>query len=102
MRGFAIHGPLTAYPPLNLVLMRYEQANEGVTDMSEWQPIETAPKDVPILVTDGKHIVVIKRGILIGNVPWPDPVGFAGYDWEWNFEYADLTHWMPLPEPPKP
>lgn len=28
--------------------------------------------------------------------------GFYEYDGEWGyFEYSGITHWMPLPEPPK-
>jgi len=68
--------------------------------MSEWQPIDTAPKNTPILVTDGDVIVVVKRGEFVGK-DWIDEVGFGGYEWDWNFEWEDLTHWMPLPEPPK-
>lgn len=68
--------------------------------MSEWQPIVTAPKDTPILATDGKFIVVLSRGTCAGRA-WPDSVGFGGHEWEWDFEWEDLTHWMPLPEAPK-
>ena len=67
--------------------------------MSEWQPISTAPKDTPILATDGKLIIVLMRGTC-GGEDWPDSVGFGGYEWEWDFEWKDLTHWMPLPEAP--
>jgi hypothetical protein len=65
---------------------------------AQWQPIETAPRDAPILVTDGKVIVVLK--IDTGD-DWPCPVGFGGWEWGWEFEWGDLTHWMPLPELPR-
>ena len=65
--------------------------------MSEWQPIETAPKNMPIMVTDGVLIVVVELMEKYG----PHPVGFSGYEWEWDFSPINLTHWMPLPEPPK-
>ena len=65
----------------------------------EWQPIETAPKRTPILATDGKVIVVLERGECAGKDS-PISVGFGGYEWEWDFEWKNLTHWMPLPEPP--
>lgn len=29
-----------------------------------------------------------------------DAVGFGGYEWDWDFEWEDLTHWMPLPVAP--
>lgn len=67
--------------------------------MSTWRPIETAPSAKPILVTDGKVIVVVEKGDCAGR-PWPDPVGFGGYEWEFDFDWEDLTHWMPLPPAP--
>lgn len=73
--------------------------------MTEWKTIETAPVGVPMLVTDGKIVVAGVRGKLCGE-PWLDPHGFGGYEWEWEFgqggEWTALTHWMPLPEVPKP
>ena len=62
--------------------------------MSEWQPIETAPKEegVSILVWDAyfRKPVVVK---LISDNWWP------GYGAE--YRPKEVTHWMPLPEPPK-
>ena len=64
--------------------------------MSEWQPIETAPK--------GGELV------LLSDVGWPHatrrggaPVKVGGWwDERWNIFGASWkpTHWMPLPEPP--
>lgn len=69
--------------------------------MSKWQPIETAPKDVEIIVFD----------------PTNEPPVFTAtqlYEWVCSVEdryaprdeyFGDApkkpTHWMPLPEPPK-
>lgn len=64
--------------------------------MGEWQPIETAPKDHRILMTDGE---------LVGSGCWEGwPVeGFIFHtsndDERWFG--GDATHWMPLPEPPQ-
>jgi hypothetical protein len=67
-----------------------------------WLPIASAPRDIPILATDGKVMVVLMRGEVSPGVDWPDAVGCGGYDFEWHFEWSDLTHWMPLPAlPPK-
>jgi hypothetical protein len=58
--------------------------------MSEWQPIETAPKD-------GNEVLVHADGFR-----W-----VAGFDteqgeWDWPSVWHNLqpTHWMPLPAPP--
>lgn len=70
----------------------------------EWQPIETAPEGVPILMTTGNLTVVAERGSIFPDSS-PDhiwAVGFSGYEWEWDFEWEDLTHWMPLPPAPPP
>jgi hypothetical protein len=65
-----------------------------------WQPIATAPEGIPILVTDGEVIVVVSRGECAG-APWPDSVGFGGPEWDFYFDWEDLTHWMPLPALPQ-
>ena len=70
------------------------------TPATKWQPIATAPRDTPILVTDGEIIVVGERGEYWRGVDRTWPVGFYGDDWEWYFEWEDLTHWMPLPPLP--
>lgn len=63
--------------------------------MSEWQPIETAPKNTPILVAPS-HIQ--GRSCDMAWMPsthcrWMEVDEFG----EKNLK---PTHWMPLPEPP--
>ena len=56
-----------------------------------WQPIETAPKDGTIV--DLLH----KDGFRLIDQWWDDE------DQSWAaalFRGDDITHWMPLPEPP--
>lgn len=64
--------------------------------MSEWQPIETAPKDGDILVwgPHGHGHMVVFWGTSSGpEFPWGTLDGTA---------YPEVfTYWMPLPEPPK-
>lgn len=71
--------------------------------MSEWQPIETAPKD-------GKSVILFdpSRGGFVADqrfifAHWS---GWGGGIWENTNSGGKLmngnpTHWMPLPEPPK-
>ena len=62
--------------------------------MSEWQPIETAPKDDTMFLAgwpDGR-MCVLKGSILAAQktraTPTPEHLQFR------------CTHWMPLPAPP--
>lgn len=65
--------------------------------MSEWQPIETSPRDGTwFLAYDLKHqwrdrasVAVVRR-----LHPATAPMDKNGYT------YGNLTHWMPLPDPP--
>lgn len=65
--------------------------------MSEWQPIETAPKD-------GTHVLMYRRQD-ISEAWWQKKFIGEGYEWGgtgWAYpDFAPPTHWMPLPEPPK-
>lgn len=57
--------------------------------MSDWQPIETAPKDsTEILAWDGDEIKIVWWGGLNGWL----------FSDDWIRVYP--THWQPLPEPP--
>jgi len=57
--------------------------------MSEWQPIETAPKDGSIIIVDGGTAYWHR-----GYASWFSCSAQRPIDW-------NVTHWMPLPEPPK-
>jgi hypothetical protein len=59
--------------------------------MSEWQPIETAPKDdIDVLVLCGDDIFI---GSFCGTMWWIEQT---------FYEKREPTHWMPLPKPLKP
>ena len=71
----------------------------GVTQVMEWLPIETAPKDrTRVLLWDGGDVFT---GFWLGG-KWQDECDFAfsseGRDWAVR---ENVTHWMPLPDPPK-
>lgn len=71
---------------------------EELRKATEWQPIETAPENIPIDVWRSEwrervcNVVKIDRGN--GNV------FFAGTT-SGPTCIRDASHWMPLPEPPK-
>lgn len=66
--------------------------------MSEWQPIETAPRKGNFLIAYGDGTVVCGHYLDNSHTRWPfegvrplhgaEPVGVR------------MTHWMPLPTPP--
>lgn len=64
--------------------------------MSEWMPIETAPKDGTRIIIWRDHRVCLAR--------WRTLDGDNGYWDEWSVPMKRLTvpptHWMPLPSPP--
>lgn len=73
----------------------------------EWQPIETAPKDRPLLLY-GFIDPETNFNLLI----WTAPAVFSGefdsideawvpHGGTWEGPFMTVTHWMPLPEPPK-
>ena len=70
----------------------------------EWISVEDrlpAHRD-KILITDGKLMATIDIDMESGDErKWLDPFGFNGHAFECFIEWADVTHWMPLPEPPK-
>jgi len=63
--------------------------------MGEWQPIETAPKD-------GNEFLMATRSYFGGVVQgrWSHSQNcFVDINDDKDC-YIDVTHWMPLPEPP--
>ena len=71
--------------------------------MSEWQPIETAPKDgSSIIVCDSKIGFVCEACWWDSWYSNKNNTGWmiANCDEEYG-HYIDATHWMPLPAPPK-
>ena len=73
---------------------------QGEDEMSEWQPIETAPKD-------GTEVLVWSEHGGVESAYWEAGCyGHSGWTiYQIRTEIAEPdfppTHWMPLPEPPK-
>jgi len=66
---------------------------------NEWQPIETAPKDGTIIIVRGGVAYWRER-----TSHWDGAAGWwtiAGFDWPGRPIQWEVTHWMPLPEPPE-
>ena len=62
--------------------------------MSDWQPIETAPRD-------GSQFLAWD-GVCIENIKWRN--GMWQTSWAHDEKYSmngAPTHWMPLPQPPE-
>jgi hypothetical protein len=60
--------------------------------MMEWQPIETAPKD-------GTEILTYREAGLMAVAVW-DPF-WKGWICVDGAALMAVTHWQPLPEPPR-
>lgn len=71
--------------------------------MFEWQPIDTVPSDVPVLLageTRFGRFVTCGVWQLTNCGPWVGPHMFGGWEWEWDFAATDCTHWARLPAAP--
>jgi hypothetical protein len=71
--------------------------------VSEWQPIETAPKDGEWILA---AVIDLPCGGIYLSMPrsenWrPNNYSFGGGLWkDWSGTGVNVTHWMPLPAPP--
>lgn len=70
--------------------------------MSDWQPIETAPKDgTAVLVKSSEHPEYGEQVLWfdVSNLGWAGMYpGIAGWiDMFWDLAAPQPTHWMPLP-----
>lgn len=65
--------------------------------MTSWQPIETAPKD-------GTEVLLFVKEYVTGDSQQQVVGWWRTHGWVESYadEYGvcEVTHWMPLPEPP--
>ena len=67
--------------------------------MAEWETMASAPKNgTHILAWDGQTMAVVYWSVFNGRGEW-DLVDSGA--WSEDNEFYGVTHWMPLPEPPK-
>lgn len=68
-----------------------------------WQPIDTAPKDGSRILAFG--LIGLESKLGIATVKWQDHYKVWNADpceaSEYSPEDCEISHWMPLPEPPK-
>jgi hypothetical protein len=63
--------------------------------MSEWKPIETAPKD-------GRKVVVMTPGYHVRSARYIESLaGWSAWEGSDNDDHLKPTHWMPMPELPR-
>jgi hypothetical protein len=67
--------------------------------MSEWQPIETAPKDGTAFI--GYSPEYGWAGTVRFDLEDDEDPEIGNPNWEFLGATVCCTHWMPLPEPPK-
>ena len=66
--------------------------------MTNWIPCsEKMPNEsgTHVMVTDGVHIMESWYELIDGEMLWVD-----NYTMYVNINFGEVTHWMPLPEPP--
>lgn len=63
--------------------------------MTDWQPSDTAPDDTEVLVYGAWIKGGGVKGVTIAVLSWAGGVWFCEGD-----HMGEITHWMPLPEPP--
>lgn len=59
------------------------------------------------LPPENKGVLVFARGVIAtarmyhykDGIYWSGE-GFGGYEWDFDFQKGDVTHWMFLPKPP--
>lgn len=64
--------------------------------MTDWQPIETAPKDGTRIL----GFLISGRTPIIGLFRYWDDEDEAGFYPDNLLVVVPITHWMPLPDPP--
>ena len=69
------------------------------------EELETASKWIPVserLPEQHSSVIVYRKTKRFSMLHYSNALGFHFYDSEWgDVTVDDVTHWMPLPEPPK-
>lgn len=75
------------------------RAGKGEGAVMEWRPIETGPTNQQVLALfrGDRYVVAIKRADNDSPAGWCHHLAIGSFD----TPNRGLTHWMPLPPPPK-
>ena len=65
--------------------------------MSNWMPIESAPKDGTYILACMLPNIWGYRFMQVANFDFDKGVFVVSWDWS----QEEFTHWMPLPQPPE-
>lgn len=80
-------------------LLQWLEDYKRLQSVSSWIPCSERMPNEPgthVMVTDGVHIMESWYELIDGEMLWVD-----NYTMYVNINFGEVTHWMPLPEPPK-
>jgi hypothetical protein len=87
------------FQSINKLAENIEKIQKPVKPTSEWQPIETAPKDgtvISVFHKLWKLPISVKWTKYGNNFKWVEQIYYYA-----NYWHGDaFSHWMPLPKPP--
>jgi hypothetical protein len=81
---------------------RVAELESSARSLSEWQPIETAPRDGSHFIAAGPSNRLTRHsrnGWIVGAARWGKDIYREQFIFSFNCRVCP-THWMPFPEPP--
>jgi hypothetical protein len=85
---------------LKAAMRRYKM--EKPRAKGQWYPIETAPKDGTVIIVYGQFPYKVNvQTVFYQTAAWESDEFRAGWTNASSSWLSDVTHWMPLPPPPK-
>lgn len=87
-------------PSMDTIKIAWREADEAIAACG-WLPIETAPKDVKIILAKiGPILSTIPPSVWWVSSGWWSPKWMRWWDGIEPSGFAGPTHWMPIPQPP--
>lgn len=89
----------------NTVIKNCDKTIRQALEQMQWRPIETAPKDVNVLVycegVEGEVSYEIEEPTIVKAHKYSDDYWVATDTDYYEVTLKNPTHWMPIPFPPK-